>query len=121
MLEESPERGGFVDDAQFNALLPNLRPDIRCIVSIGYRLGWRVRSEVLTLEKSQLDLEAGTVRLNPGKTKNKEGYWAQEPSGGRRRYASRSTSEVAGRRRLALSTPAHTMRSPETLPFPFGA
>ncbi len=32
-----------------------------------------MQSEVLTLERRQLDLEAGTLRLEPGTTKNDEG------------------------------------------------
>ena len=40
---------------------------------IAYTFGWRMRSEVLTLERRQLDVEAGTLRLEPGTTKNDEG------------------------------------------------
>lgn len=32
-----------------------------------------MQSEVLVLERRQLDLAAGTVRLDPGSTKNDEG------------------------------------------------
>src|SRR5262249_52236037 len=35
--------------------------------------GCWMQSEVLTLERRQLDLEAGTLRLDPGSTKNEEG------------------------------------------------
>lgn len=35
--------------------------------------GWRINSEVLPLEWRQVDLKAGEVRLDPGKTKNGEG------------------------------------------------
>jgi integrase len=80
MLQEAPARGGFVDDAQFKALCASLRADLRVVVSIGYRLGWRVRSEVLTLTWSQVSLDDGTVRLNPGKTKNKDGRLVHLPS-----------------------------------------
>jgi len=40
---------------------------------IAYAFGWRMQSEVLTLERRQCDLEAGTLRLEPGTTKNDEG------------------------------------------------
>jgi integrase len=42
-------------------------------VSIAYTFGWRMQSEVLALETRQLDLAAGTIRLDPGSTKNDEG------------------------------------------------
>ena len=35
--------------------------------------GWRIPSEVLTLEWRQIDFTAGEVRLDPGQTKNREG------------------------------------------------
>ncbi len=35
--------------------------------------GWRMQSEVLTLERRQVDLDAGTLRLEPGTTKNDDG------------------------------------------------
>src|SRR5262249_46473320 len=41
--------------------------------SIAYTYGWRMQSEVLTLERHQIDLTEGTIRLDPGSTKNGEG------------------------------------------------
>jgi len=41
--------------------------------SASYITGWRVRSEVLTLQWRQVDFKAGLVRLDPGTTKNLEG------------------------------------------------
>ncbi|MGH7335802.1 MAG: tyrosine-type recombinase/integrase [Candidatus Rokuibacteriota bacterium] len=51
-------------------------------VTIAYVYGWR-KGEVLGLERRQVDLKAGTLRLDPGTTKNKEGrvvYLTQEVS-----------------------------------------
>ena len=39
----------------------------------AYHTGWRVNSEVLTLQWPQVDRTAGTVRLEPGTTKNSRG------------------------------------------------
>ena len=41
--------------------------------TVAYTFGWRTQSEVLTLERRQLDLEAETLRLDPGTTKNDDG------------------------------------------------
>jgi integrase len=40
---------------------------------LRYVTGWRINSEVLTLQRRQVDLKAGEVRLDPGTTKNFEG------------------------------------------------
>ncbi|MCE3223934.1 MAG: phage integrase protein breaking and rejoining enzyme [Nitrospira sp.] len=45
----------------------------RGIATFAYLSGWRVPSEVLTLRWSQVDFQAGVVRLEPGTTKNDEG------------------------------------------------
>jgi len=42
-------------------------------VSIAYTYGWRMQSEVLALERRHVDFDAGTLRLDPGTTKNGEG------------------------------------------------
>ena len=43
------------------------------VVTFMYLTGWRIRSEVLPLQWRQVDFQAGTVRLEPGTTKNKDG------------------------------------------------
>ena len=50
-----------------------LRADLQAAITIAYVYGWRMQSEVLALRLSQLDLDAGTLRLEPGTTKNGEG------------------------------------------------
>lgn len=47
--------------------------DLQVAIGLAYALGWRMQSEVLGLERRQLDLEAGTLPLEPGTTKNDEG------------------------------------------------
>ncbi len=73
MLREADARAGFVDDAQYRSLTAKLPADKRCVVAIAYNFGWRVRSEVLTLERRHVDMAAGTLRLDAGTTKNKDG------------------------------------------------
>ena len=42
-------------------------------VTVAHTFGWRMQSEVLPLERRHLDLDAGTLRLDPGMTKNDDG------------------------------------------------
>jgi integrase len=48
-----------------------LPADLQVAAAIAYAFGWRMQSEVLTLERRQLDIEAGTLRLET--PKNGEG------------------------------------------------
>ena len=73
MLAESNVRTGFFDREQFDALRRHLPETAQPVVTFAYVTGWRIKSEVLPLQWRQVDLEAGTVRLDPGTTKNGEG------------------------------------------------
>lgn len=73
LLKEAPPRAGFFEAEQFAAVRRHLRPDLRLAVDVAYTFGWRVRDEVLTLERRHVDLAAGTLRLDPGMTKNGDG------------------------------------------------
>jgi hypothetical protein len=42
-------------------------------VTIGFTYGWRTKSEVLTIERHPLGLEAETLRLDARGTKNEVG------------------------------------------------
>jgi integrase len=53
--------------------LCHLPADLQVVAAIAYRFGWRARSEILTLERRRLDLEQGTLILDPGMTKNDDG------------------------------------------------
>lgn len=79
-LKESGPRQGFFEREQYEAMRRRLRPDLQVSVAIAYAFGWRVQSEILTLERRQLDLEAGTLRLDPGTTKNDEGRLVYLPA-----------------------------------------
>jgi len=72
-LKEAAPRQGFFELEQFEAVRRELPEDLRVVVTIAHTYGWRVPSEVLTLERRQLDLAAGTLRLDPGATKNGDG------------------------------------------------
>ena len=76
---EDNVRKGFFEAQQFDALLKHLnevesgkaRP-VAHVVTFAYVTGWRL-GEVLGLRWKNVDFKAGTVRLEPGTTKNKEG------------------------------------------------
>ena len=72
-LKEAAPRKGFFEEQQFVSVRRRLRQDLQVAVSIAYQLGWRIRSEVLTLTRAQVDLGKGTLRLEPGSTKNDDG------------------------------------------------
>jgi integrase len=71
-LAEAAPRAGFVEPAQFEAIRRRLPEDLQAAVTIAFTYGWR-RDEILTLERRQLDLEAGTLCLDVGSTKNDDG------------------------------------------------
>jgi len=73
LLTENNVRTGFFDDARFQAVLKHLPEPVQHVVAFAYITGWRVPSEVLTLEWRQVDLVASEVRLSAGTTKNGDG------------------------------------------------
>jgi integrase len=72
-LKEAGPRQGFFEREQYAAVRKHLPPDLQVAVAIAYAFGWRMQSEVLTRERRHLDLDAGTLRLDPGTTKNDDG------------------------------------------------
>jgi integrase len=71
-LDEAPPRAGFFERDMYQAVVKHLPEDLQCACAIMHTFGWR-KMEVLDLERRQLDLVAGTLRLDPGETKNGEG------------------------------------------------
>ena len=72
MLRESAPRSGFFEEEQYHSVLRHLPADVQPAITFAYITGWRIQSEVLPLTWRQVDLKAGTVRLDPGKTKSRE-------------------------------------------------
>jgi integrase len=71
-LKEGPPRQGFFEAHEVEAVCGLLPVDLRPVVRFAYITGWRVPSEVLTLTWAQVSFEGGSVRLEPGTTKNDE-------------------------------------------------
>lgn len=73
MLHEDNVRTGFFERDQFAAVREALPPALRGVATFAYLTGWRIPSEILTLQWRNVDRTAGIVRLEPGTTKNREG------------------------------------------------
>jgi integrase len=73
MLAEHNVRKGFFERAQFEAVRDRLPATYQAIVTLAYYTGWRINSEILPLERHQVDRQAGVIRLEPGTTKNRDG------------------------------------------------
>jgi integrase len=72
-LKEAAPRQGFFEADQYVAVRRHLPDDLQVAIGLEYAFGWRNKKEVMSLELRQLDLAAGTLRLEPGTTKNDEG------------------------------------------------
>jgi len=71
-LELRNTRSGFFEQAQYRDVLAHLPEHLQALISFLYLTGWR-KGEALSLQWRQVDFEVGTVRLEPGTTKNDEG------------------------------------------------
>lgn len=72
-LKESDPRQGFFERDQFEAVRRHLPEYVKPVVTFAYITGWRMKSEILALGWRQVDFKTGTVRLEPGTTKNGDG------------------------------------------------
>jgi integrase len=65
-------RTGFFEEREFEALRDAAEPHLARLYHFLYLTGWRT-GEAVALEWRQVDFGAGTIRLEPGTTKNGEG------------------------------------------------
>jgi integrase len=66
-------RKGYFEESEFLALLQHLDADLQPPIKFAYLTGWRIKSEVFSLQWPQVDFAAGEARLEPGTTKTDEG------------------------------------------------
>lgn len=69
----------FIDDEVWAKIRDHLAPHLQPLFTLAYWIGWR-RGELLGLQRSQIDLQRGTLRLLPGRTKNREGRLVYLPA-----------------------------------------
>jgi integrase len=75
MLRENNIRTGFLESKQHDSLAAETGKVglwLRAMFETGYTYSWR-HEELLALRVRQVNLVAGTIRLEPGTTKNSEG------------------------------------------------
>ena len=73
MLKENNVRQGFVEDAEFSRLAVECSELwLRTFLELAFTYGWR-RGELLGPRVRQVNLALGTIRLEPGTTKNRDG------------------------------------------------
>jgi integrase len=73
MLKENNVRRGFVEDSDFARLAAEASELwLRAFLELAFTYGWR-RGELLGLRVGQTNLALGTIRLDPGTTKNCDG------------------------------------------------
>jgi integrase len=72
-LEEAPPRAGFFEDHQYQAVRRKLDHDLQVAATVAHTYGWRTQSEIMTRQWRHIDLQAGTLRLEPGESKNDDG------------------------------------------------
>lgn len=71
-LDESGSvRSGFFEPAAFASVRRHLPASLQPVMTLAYVTGWRIDSEILTLEWRQVDLAAGEFRLDASMTKNR--------------------------------------------------
>ncbi|PYM53798.1 MAG: site-specific integrase [Candidatus Rokuibacteriota bacterium] len=104
-VKEAPPRQGFFEPAAFEAVRRELRPDLRVAVALAYALGWRTQSEVLPLALRQVDLQSGTIRLDPGQAKNEEGRLVYLPADLKALVAAQAAEVRALERKLGRIIP----------------
>ncbi len=72
MLKESNARKGFFERHEHLAIKGVLPDYLKAVASLAYHSGWR-KEEILSRTVDKVSMNEGTIRLDPGETKNEEG------------------------------------------------
>ena len=71
-LEENAPRQGFFEHNEYLAIRKHLPPDYADVLDFAYYTGWR-KSEITELTWGEVDLLGHCLRLDPKRSKNKDG------------------------------------------------
>ena len=71
-IEVRNTRSGFFEDDQLRRVIAHLPEHLKAYIEFANLTGWRA-GEIRSLTWKQVDFAAGTIRLEPGTTKNDEG------------------------------------------------
>lgn len=71
-LKEDNARRGFFEREELNLFLAHLPIELHDLMEIAYITGWRMRSELLRLQWTQVDFNESTLWLHVGETKNND-------------------------------------------------
>lgn len=66
-------RKGFFEEDEFTEFVSKFDEDLQPALKFAYLTGWRMKSEIFSLQWPQVDFTAGEVRLEPGTTKSGDG------------------------------------------------
>jgi integrase len=66
-------REGFFETAQVQSVIAHLPDELKAVIRVAFVTGWRIASELLTLQWSQVNLDTREIRLEAGTTNNGEG------------------------------------------------
>lgn len=72
MFHVDNARKGFFEPDQYRAVV-RLPDHLKPLASVAYITSWRAKSELITRQWRQVDLNGGWLRLEPGESKNGEG------------------------------------------------
>ena len=72
MLKENNVRKGFFESHEHMAIRDALPSYLRPVATLAYHSGWR-KEEILSRTVDKVNMHEGTIRLDPGETKNEDG------------------------------------------------
>jgi len=109
VLTENNTRQGFYERADLEAVVAALPADLRDFTRFAYFTGWR-KGEIISLKWTDVDRDAGAIRLRPEAAKTGRGRTVML-EGDLRRTAARNMLRAGVSERAAMAVIGHVTRS----------